>query len=931
MVVVGVGLWISRSEELVSFQLPGLFEGLHNYVRTYREVAVGGGFLLLGALIAAFAAFELLPDQLSGRSLAFVRPWNGRQSRLALFAGLTCYATVVGLVLLKWTSPLVFCLFLTSIVLISLAIFRADNGPPSPDLGFRKVDAVILPVLAFFFVSLNLVELTHWRFSCIGDEGAFFNLAKYLSRGGGYSLFDLAGVYGTHPVLDSAYQAWFLRIFGADIVGWRLAEIFGLAASALLLYALVLLLFGRVPAIVAAIILGTNHHLMAFARIGYNNLHCIFYALLVMLFLVLAWRTGRAHFVFMTGSAMGLCIYSFSVGLLVWPLVALLVAIKYLCRPTIRELAAVGLMIAGFLLAITPGLLTTPPDHLFDQAVKHSKLEANAQDLEANAEYPMLVARTSLVQSFLVFWVNPQWVKHYVGGPLLDAVTSVLFFIGGAVGLVQIRNGSARIALIWFVMGLVIIALASYVPQPFFTRLLFLTPACAILAAMGVFCLDGALRGLRLPAWLATGVILGLTAAIPALNLHQLLVKSPRVVGINSQIITMKALQENPGHVIVEVGTDSDRNRFQTVSFYPRLREYYTFSRIDDLEPPPAPMGPDDKMPIYLLHEGSLFPQLREKLPPTYVVQTDAGRNRHPEVWLFKPTKRAPKPRAATVEIARLSNPKIVLEVQLQPVRGARRARPQDVAVGPDGSFFVACSGDNTIRKYSPAGKPQKMWGNTDPARPVFDELFAIAAHPDGTLYALDAGVGAVRHFSQAGETLSAPIQGVGYFPRGLSIGPDGELLVADTGGGEVLRLDQSGERLDVIEAPVLGLERLGEPVDVAVVGGESLLVFYARDFVLANLGRGDFLEMSWPISGKRPASESGHFAINADGWIFLCNASEGQVVIYDSTGNRLAIWRQKSGDTPVGISVDQNDGVYVTYPEQDLVRKYQLGHRVAD
>ena len=520
MAVVATGLWIARSEHLISFDLPDDLDGLYSYVRTYREVAVGGGILLLGTLIAAFAAFGLLPDRLAGRSLAFVQPWSFRRSLYPLLAGLACYATVLGLVLLKDNSPLVFFLFLASLVLISLAIYRADSSPSDHDLGFRKVDAVILPALAVLVLSLNLVELTHWRFFCIGDEGKFFEMAKYLAEGGGRSLFDLAGVYETHPILDSAYQAFSLRVFGATVVGWRLAEIFVLVASALLIYALVLLLFGRIPAIVAATILGCNHHLMAFARIGYNNLHCVFYALLVLLFLALAYRTGRALFVFLTGTAMGLCIYTFAVAYLVWPLVAVLVGIKFLRRPTLREFEAVVLMFIGFVLVITPGLLTTPPEYFSDLAIKHGTLEPYARELEADAGIPMLVARISLVQSILVFWVNPQWYRHYVGGPLLDAVTSVLFLIGGALGLMQIHKGAVRVAFIWFVMGLLILAFASYVPHPLFTRLLFLIPACAILAAMGAFCLEGALRGLRLPAWLATGMILGLTAAIPVLNLH---------------------------------------------------------------------------------------------------------------------------------------------------------------------------------------------------------------------------------------------------------------------------------------------------------------------------------------------------------------------------------------------------------------------------
>jgi len=122
-----------------------------------------------------------------------------------------------------------------------------------------------------------------------------------------------------------------------------------------------------------------------------------------------------------------------------------------------------------------------------------------------------------------------------------------------------------------------------------------------------------------------------------------------------------------------------------------------------------------------------------------------------------------------------------------------------------------------------------------------------------------------------------------------------------------------------------VGQERLSEPVDAAVVGGKSLVVFYARNSVLASLGPEGDVEASWPIPGKVHAAGSGHFAVDAEGRIFLCNASEGRVVILDATGQRLAMWPQMMPEKPVGIFVDHNHGIFVTYPEHDLVRKYRL------
>ncbi len=628
--VAACGLWIMRSVGLVGFRLPVLLEHGYQVVHTYREVVVGGGVVVIGALVAAFAVSGPLPDRLDGRSLAFVRGWSLRRSGPALIVGLTCYAAVLGFVCRDEKSPWVFLLFLVSLGLMGFAVHRSDIGPGGRRLGFGRIDAAIMAGLFVLVVSVNLVDLTDWRFSFIGDEGAFFSLARDLAFGVDHSLFDLAGVYNTHPVLDSAYLACFLRLFGADIIGWRLAEIFALTASALLVYALVLALFGRVPAVVGAVILGTNHYLMAFARIGYNNLHCVFYALLVVLLLVLAWRSERALFTFLTGAAMGLCIYTFAAALLIWPVVAVLVSLKFLRRPSVRGLAAIGLLIAGFALVVTPGLLTTPPDHLMDLAVEQGHREWAAQD-------PIGVARISLVRSFLVFWVNPQWFHHFVGGPLLDPVTGVLCVIGFAIGVVRTYNGAGRIGLVWFTVGLLLIAAANYDIYPFFTRLLILIPACAILAAIGVAGLATVLRGLRLPAAPATGAILVLTALIPILNLQQLLVTSPKVLEINHETITVKALQENPGRVIIEVGGVRNANLIKVVNRYSRLRDFYRFSTVEELQLPVTPIGPEHRLPIYLVRDRAMVATLEEKLPPGYFSRTDVGVKGYPQIWLLVP------------------------------------------------------------------------------------------------------------------------------------------------------------------------------------------------------------------------------------------------------------------------------------------------------
>jgi hypothetical protein len=128
-----------------------------------------------------------------------------------------------------------------------------------------------------------------------------------------------------------------------------------------------------------------------------------------------------------------------------------------------------------------------------------------------------------------------------------------------------------------------------------------------------------------------------------------------------------------------------------------------------------------------------------------------------------------------------------------------------------------------------------------------------------------------------------------------------------------------------------LGQEQLSEPIEAAAVGDDNLLVYFARNFVMASLGPNGNIEVSWPIRETVSARESGHFAVDSADRIFVCAASERRVIIFDTAGNRLAMWPQTLREKPTGIFVDDNGGVFITFPEQDLVRKYQLRRWDAD
>src|SRR5262249_42588609 len=137
------------------------------------------------------------------------------------------------------------------------------------------------------------------------------------------------------------------------------------------------------------------------------------------------------------------------------------------------------------------------------------------------------------------------------------------------------------------------------------------------------------------------------------------------------------------------------------------------------------------------------------------------------------------------------------------PATAAALYEPSDVAVGPDGSLYIADAGNKRIRRGTPNGIISTFaGGNTFPAygdggpatlARLIDPQ-GIAIGPDGSLYIASAGQNVIRRVgsngiittvagngsqSSSGDGGLALRAGIG-FPRDVAVGLDGSLYIAD-------------------------------------------------------------------------------------------------------------------------------------------------------
>ena len=136
---------------------------------------------------------------------------------------------------------------------------------------------------------------------------------------------------------------------------------------------------------------------------------------------------------------------------------------------------------------------------------------------------------------------------------------------------------------------------------------------------------------------------------------------------------------------------------------------------------------------------------------------------------------------------------------------GSHFNRPTDVAVAPDGSFYVSDGYENSrVLKFSPDGKLLLQWGTKGKGPGQFDLPHGIALDAAGRLLVVDRRNDRVQVFDSRGNYLSEWKGPPFANPQDIAIGSDGTAFVSDIGEQGELP-DRSGVYVMKPEGSLLG------------------------------------------------------------------------------------------------------------------------------
>lgn len=381
-----------------------------------------------------------------------------------------------------------------------------------------------VPVI-FWIVSLALVmysiNLTGWWTAAVGDEYNFqepaLNLAEKTSYADmGRLVFRGDGVNGTHPYISTFIHALSMKFFGHENFGWRFSNPYICCLAVGLFYYFCQTFVSKRLALIAAFLLAVSSYIMAFAKIGYNNLQALFALTLVLAISAWAVRSRLKLAFACLGSALAFCFYVYPAAMYIVVLPFLLFAFYY--PPKNRESRINwGLTLLVMLALIFP-LMMQP----LYWKTKLAGTFMNQPLITKSTDSFLLHIADNTIYSLISFLYIPS-ESHFVVSSYLDPISTILFTIGFFILIFQMRRQRFPLfVLIWFLYFLFIVGVSHDRAAPPNTRMFMLLPSYVLIATWGFEWIKDNFIELVSPGGKAQKVLaVILTVAITLANLYQ--------------------------------------------------------------------------------------------------------------------------------------------------------------------------------------------------------------------------------------------------------------------------------------------------------------------------------------------------------------------------------------------------------------------------
>lgn len=264
---------------------------------------------------------------------------------------------------------------------------------------------------------------------------------------------------------------------------------------------------------------------------------------------------------------------------------------------------------------------------------------------------------------------------------------------------------------------------------------------------------------------------------------------------------------------------------------------------------------------------------------------------------------------------------------------------PRNLAVAPDGTLYVADTGNHRILHISPTGNVLHTWGSfgdsslfeEEAPGGTFYEPWGIAISPEGAVFVADTWNHRIQKFTSDGQFLmqwgyfgEAETPAAFWGPRDIAIDKNGRVYVTDTGNKRIVAFDSSGNFITEFGSAGLAAGQFDEPVSLAIDDEGLVYVTDAwnqRVLVFSPDPEGIVYTplREWDIAGwyGQSMDNKPYIRLASNGNVFVSDPEGYRILEFNYQGEFIRFWGYFGAsldalNLPAGMAIDPAGGLWV-------------------